>query len=352
MAVSMGELAISGAPAASADDDFSFVFLGDTHFDKITHHDMEWVSQFYPDDIGQIENYTAKTKTMLPALFDDIKTTMNSAKVPVGFCISGGDFVEGLCGSEALQSLQFNEFIEFVNSRQLAVPFVMTKGNHDITPRDVAKYGYSAQSAYNNIILPYLSAQLDREISSAQYDFIHKNAHFIFYDNYNADLDGLEKTLEGSESEHKIVIMHQPLVPFDDKTHMYYLNKDTQTAERTRLKDLLGAHRAILLCGHSHRYSFLSRDAGGGRFVQLELNSVLNNRSQTPKDLVTGTGHYTWSDEDQPRVHHFEFAHFGGYALIRIEGRSVSADLYSGADGCLWRTIDLSGPLNEGAMLK
>ncbi len=337
---------LSGAIASS--DDFSFVFVGDTHYDKLTHHDMDWVNRFYPDDIRQIENYTDGTANLLPALFEEMKTTVSNAPAPVRYCISGGDFVEGLCGSYTLQALQFKEFIDFVESMKFGVPFVMAKGNHDITPRDVAKYGYTAEAAYNDIILPYLSGQLGREVTSAHYNFVHRNAHFIFYDNYNADIDGLEAVLKGSESEHKIVVMHQPLVPFDGKAHMYYLYRDEQAADRARLKDLLGTHHAILLCGHSHRYSFLSRDAGGGRFVQLEINSVINDRAQRPKDFITGTENYTWSDEDQPHVNHFEFARFGGYALIRINGSSVTADIYSGAKGCLWRSIDLSGPLHEG----
>src|SRR4030081_614775 len=37
---------------------FNFMFLGDLHFDKLMHHDMNYLKEKYPNDIHQIENYS------------------------------------------------------------------------------------------------------------------------------------------------------------------------------------------------------------------------------------------------------------------------------------------------------
>ena len=46
---------------------YSFVYLGDMHFDKIAHHDFEWVKAEKPNDIRQIEGYFKIRKNTLPA---------------------------------------------------------------------------------------------------------------------------------------------------------------------------------------------------------------------------------------------------------------------------------------------
>ncbi|MHC4685199.1 MAG: hypothetical protein ACYTEW_12930, partial [Planctomycetota bacterium] len=41
---------------------YSFVYLGDIHFDKKYHHDFEWVQANKPNDIRQIEDYVRITE--------------------------------------------------------------------------------------------------------------------------------------------------------------------------------------------------------------------------------------------------------------------------------------------------
>ena len=60
----MGTAASLLAPAAAAAPatgaavtgakGFSFVLLGDIHFDKLEHHDMEWLAKEHEGDIRQI----------------------------------------------------------------------------------------------------------------------------------------------------------------------------------------------------------------------------------------------------------------------------------------------------------
>ena len=37
---------------------FNFLLLGDLHFDKLAHHDMDYVKAKYPNDMVQIEYYS------------------------------------------------------------------------------------------------------------------------------------------------------------------------------------------------------------------------------------------------------------------------------------------------------
>src|SRR5512142_1300866 len=48
---------------------FSFLLLGDLHFDRLTHHDLAWLERDKPDDLRQVRNYSRITTELLPGLF-------------------------------------------------------------------------------------------------------------------------------------------------------------------------------------------------------------------------------------------------------------------------------------------
>src|SRR5690242_12301759 len=54
------------APALTAS--FSFPLLGDLHFDRLAHHDMEWLAKEHPGDVHQVQNYSRITAEVQPPL--------------------------------------------------------------------------------------------------------------------------------------------------------------------------------------------------------------------------------------------------------------------------------------------
>src|SRR5258707_534395 len=107
---------------------FSFVLLGDLHFDKPEHHDFEWMKDSSPDSIRQSANYSRITREIMPRLFATVRETIagrnGGAGVPVSFVLQVGDLVEGLCGNEELAATQAREALEFVRGAALGVPFL------------------------------------------------------------------------------------------------------------------------------------------------------------------------------------------------------------------------------------
>ena len=118
-------------------DAYAFVVLGDLHFDRLEHHDLERLQQEKPDDVRQIREYSRLRAEILPRLFATVRDTVadssHSPETRVAFAVQVGDLVEGLCGSENRALQQDTEAIEFVRGAKLDVPFLFTKGNHDIT---------------------------------------------------------------------------------------------------------------------------------------------------------------------------------------------------------------------------
>ena len=56
------------AVPASEDDAWSIPMLGDLHFDRLAHHDMDWLAREHPGDVRQVENYSQITHERMPAL--------------------------------------------------------------------------------------------------------------------------------------------------------------------------------------------------------------------------------------------------------------------------------------------
>src|SRR5438309_2032119 len=106
------------ALAASGESgDWSFPLLGDLHFDRLEHHDHEWLAREHPGDVSQVQNYSRVTSQMTPRLFarvHDRLAAFQQAKTNVPFVLQLGDLLEGLCGTEQLAARQAREGIDFV----------------------------------------------------------------------------------------------------------------------------------------------------------------------------------------------------------------------------------------------
>src|SRR5580765_8472736 len=100
------------AVAAGEDDDWSFPLLGDLHFDRLEHHDHEWLAREHPGDVSQVQNYSRITREMTPRLVDRVGERLNElqrVKTHVPFVMQLGDLLEGLCGNEELAARQARE---------------------------------------------------------------------------------------------------------------------------------------------------------------------------------------------------------------------------------------------------
>lgn len=362
-------LAPRWAPAASAGagKQFSFVLLGDLHYDKLEHHDMAWVKQDKPNDISQIENYTKITRDISPRLLATVRETIGELnKNPatrVSFVLQAGDLVEGLCGSEELSVRQNTEALAFVRDAKLGVPWLFTKGNHDIT-------GPGAVAAFGSVFHPFLTAQSravnpsSAEVKSARYTVDSGNAQFVFFDAYEAaaSLDWFEAVAAKRSAEHFFVVVHPPVVPYGARSTWHIFSAEKERTRREKFLSLLGDQHAMAIGGHIHRYNTLTREAGKGRFAQFALSSIIPAPEVKPKMELSGLGEYNGDqirvepsfspdteaarravyEAERPFVKAFEYADLPGYAVVTVDGAKVTVKMYSGFSRNVWRTADLS----------
>jgi len=354
-------LALVPQPAPAADRDaFSFVLLGDLHFDKLEHHDMAWLEKNKAGDLGQIQNYSRITAEITPGLFATVRESVAATKA--AFVLQVGDLVEGLCGSAELAARQDSEALAFVRDTRLGVPFVFTKGNHDVM-------GDGAAEAFKHVCLPFLSGQTagftrGAGFSSANYTIEHGSALFCFFDAYDTQsLDWLEAVLAKRTARHCFAVIHPPVVPYGARATWHLYSGEREKSKRERLLTLLGKQNAIVLGGHIHKFNTLTRTTpGGGKFVQLAVSSIINSPKVTPKAQLSGIGEYNGDqirvepahspatekerravyEAERPFVTAFEYADLPGHAIIAVNASQVTAQVFSGVSRQLWKTVDLS----------
>ena len=346
----------TGAQGNKPGPAYSFVYLGDMHFDKMAHHDFEWVKAEKPNDIVQIEGYVENTEKYTPGLLKRIQTSIESSNGRIKMVVQGGDLTEGLCGSRELQETQFKDSREVIRKYIPETRFIAAKGNHDIT-------GPGARDAYDNVMLPWLSEECGKKVDSASFYFMQGPDLFVFFDAYhNNKLDWLEKTLSENKHRHAIVIMHPPAVSYNARSTWHLFSRDKEKDVRERFLNILGAYKVVLLTAHLHKYHVLVRKTPAGAFTQFSMNSVIDSPNISVRDRFEGVGNYDAAlldlepefqpdtkqerqkmlEDEKPYIDHFEFADFPGYAVINISDAGINADIYTGDSGEVWKSVPLS----------
>ena len=358
----------AGGAGGAGGGRFSFVLLGDLHFDRMEHHDLAWLERTHPNDLSQIRNYTRITREVMPQLLARVRETvaeLNRAPATrVAFVLQAGDLVEGLCGNAELATRQNREALDFVRGAGLGAPFLFTKGNHDVT-------GDGAREAFATVFLPFLAAERAAvspgagPLKQACFTVEHGSAQFAFFDAYEpaASLDWFEAVAARRTAEHLFVVVHPPVVPYGARATWHLFSAEKDRARRERFLELLGRGHALVLGGHIHKYNTLARAAGGGRFAQFALSSVVGGPAVAAKTPLAGIADYTGDQiavepnfspdtaaarravlaAERPFVRSFEYADLPGYAVVTVDGPSVTARMYAGVSREVWRTIDLTG---------
>lgn len=353
-ALPLGSSAFNFVPAKGKA--FHFMLLGDIHYDKLYHHDMDYINEKYPNDISQIENYSLVTEKYLPKLMEVVKKKGQMKKSD--FYIQLGDFVEGLCGSKELAELQTTEFIDFIKAQDLQRPFFVVKGNHDIT-------GEGAREVYDETVLPWQSREHTKKLSHSCASFVYKNSRFVFFDCYRADesLAWLKEDLKNMKEERLFFSVHMPLVPFNARSTWYVYSRPEEQHKRQELLELLGQYNSIVLCGHLHKTNVLKRETQSGEIVQVCLGSVMNPKQTEVSDHLMGVRAYgadlvnlepdfspsnleerkTVLNSEKPFVKFFEYADFCGYSEMNVsEEGKIILTLYHNTNDTPWKSFDLT----------
>lgn len=229
-----GSLGLLGNFALAAPDagaEWSIPLLGDLHFDRLEHHDLDWLAREHPGDVRQVQNYSQITRERTPRLLERVRTTckeLQQAGTPVPFVLQLGDLLEGLCGSEDLALRQAREAIDFVEQARLPVPLLLTKGNHDVS-------GPGAAAVYDRALVPFMARATQADLSRAAFTRTLGGTLLVFYDAYDrGSLEWFAHLLEDHKPRRLIVAIHPPVVPYNARSTWHVYSSPKYKEQRLR----------------------------------------------------------------------------------------------------------------------
>jgi hypothetical protein len=361
--VSLLVLVGGGLPArAGSDGGAAFILLGDLHYDRLDDHDEPWLKA-RPDDYRQVtQEYTVYTREHWADLMQLLLRRSRTLEPPVAGLVQLGDLQEGLAGTPELARRMTRHAVEALRPRDFAAPWILVKGNHDVT-------GPGAREAFDEIVLPFLRDELRQEIPDANYACRIGDAEFIGLDGYGGYrfLDVLEKMLEASTARYRFVAIHQPVIPVTARC-WHVLGEPKDQAARERLLTLLARHRAVVLCAHLHKYSVVRRMTPAGPVVQVMINSVIRETGDRPpywytteygESLLAREPRFSPDTqvrraavlrEEARHVTHFRLADLPGYGVLTTGGASgdIRLRVYPGLSEKAQEEVDLGVLLDPG----
>lgn len=323
------------APGAGARDDaggdVSFMVMGDMHYDLVENHDMDWVNAngFY-DQI--VNSYAKSTARYFPRFVKTLKQV--SERPDMVAMVQLGDMSEGLAGSDEKVRKMDRNLFRVIDSIGFRLPFVMTKGNHDVT-------GPGAREAFREIYAPNIRrlAQVDDTTTNGHYTKRIGEVFLAVYDCFEpaCSPQWLDSVLTASDARYKFVLIHEPVIPINYQCrHLYRRPKDR--AKRDALLKAIASNGAIVLAGHIHQYAVLRRDTEWGPIVQVSTSSVINNDNRdTLRDVTTEFNpdmvdlYPNWHGDkieerremlaaEAPYIKYYKWADMPGYAVITMRG--------------------------------
>lgn len=263
----------------------SFIVLGDIHYDLLEDHDMQWLNT-KPGDLRQVtQEYTKYTRENWNDFMTILKKKVKSSASPVKAIVQIGDLSEGLAGNEEKAHQMASNAMNALQAIQMPVPWIITKGNHDIT-------GPGAEKAFQEVYVPMIQKQTNNpEIKSANYSYRFQNVQITCIDPWDKATDVvtfLERELSKSGAKYKFISIHEPVIPVTERCWHTLRNNQEQ---REKLLEVIAKYQAIVLCGHLHRYSVVRRNTPYGPIVQVMTISVIKDRNYvSPTKLITQYG--------------------------------------------------------------
>jgi hypothetical protein len=350
--------------------DVSFIALGDMHYDRLDDHDLDYVMT-RPQDYEQIfKEYPQYTAFFMPKFLQVIKRQTVAVKPAVKAVVQLGDLVEGVSGNFVLAKKMNRGVIDMLDSMHLSVPWVLVKGNHDVSNSP------GQPEAWEEVVRPFIERQVGKSIGHGMYTYnLSNNVELFALDQFfSVDrnvpetemIAFLEKELKASTAKYKFVMAHQPVVPVTQRCwHLLAgIRRPLQDASlRDRFLNLLAKYKVIVLSAHLHEYSVLSRETPSGNIVQVMINSV--NRGlepPVPKNTLTEYKGEKWVEENpdwQPatkdvrtkilteekkHILKFSKADLPGYAVISIADATgeVMLNYYNGLSEKPYEIINLT----------
>lgn len=334
-------------PSNKKGESMSFVVLSDLHYCDTQFYDLDALLEEKPGDHTQItKTYAPVTEGNWGDLFEYVNDRIKACHPEVKCIVQLGDLSEGLANVTGYADAMAKNVVEEVKDLKFDIPWIFTKGNHDIT--GVGEHKAEAVSAYTKYYTAFVREQGCEHVEDGNCVYRIGDVLFVVLDGYNKKIDQVayaRQHLQESDAKYKFVCMHEPAVPATERCWHYMKSKSDE--EREAFLEVLAENKAIFLCGHLHRYSVLRRQTKCGPFVQIMVNSATSLKRSSKPSYNFGTSDYgaalaDWKPNYKPetlderratltkeagKVDFYKMNNLAGYAILSIDTKKETVTL-------------------------
>ena len=353
---SCSKLSPLNAQELGADDKYSIVILGDTHFDtepaSVYHSNynekIEWLNKVQRAEFARNgEMWRERCPRLLrrAAELVDKKTRM---------IFQMGDLVQGDCGKGEVHQKMLEDVMNHFKAELGGLPFVSVAGNHDIR-------GVDAEKVYHEYMPKRISQELGLTIPKTTFYFNIGDDVYLFVDFNKPDDEVLENALRETEgARHTFLVTHGPAFPCDGGSCRWFLyggNNERNNTARRHFRKEFARRNTICLCGHTHRTDLLDWYGDGGRITQMTMNSVWSKDELANFELIAEKpeeyGKFALGreevkdhekalfDEYRPGVKIYKSSKAAGSYKMTVTKRHVQVDFYGGDSQKITQTFKL-----------
>lgn len=322
---------------AAEETSYKVMVLGDIHYDDPEYHQLEPTSKALGKErIRNYEMWKGPSFRILESAGQCAKDKSCSLAIQVG------DIAQGDADTPELLGAMLEKAFRTVKSYFPDVPLLVFKGNHDIRG-----YGRTIQSPANKVLMPLVAKEIGASQGS-NWTYCRGKDLYIGIDGFLPEkhcIDFVEKALQDHpDTRYVFLVTHLPVIPASKEEPFWNL------PGKFAIASLLEKRKTVILAGHTHSLSLVSRKSPNGNLVQLVTTSLgrdwLSGKEMTPS--------YDWTaiheaarrsvrgkkaEEMKRNLEMLESAgeysarvyrRISGYAVLNVSDERVEAEIYTG----------------------
>lgn len=329
----------------AAGEKYSFMALGDIHFDGQEYH-LTPVKPRYQNarqrNINMWKNGSSQAV---------LQAAAKSVTPEMPFVLQLGDFVQGDCDTHALLEKMFAESFKLVKSFFPDHKLLAAIGNHD---GHVSKHPDFQHIPVKKAFLPLIERELGRPTSDGNYVVEHGQDLYIFVNPFAGKAPAVKFVKEALKnhpaSRYTFFITHLPIFPGATS------HATTLIPGRGELIKELARRNAIILSAHTHLPAFVRVETPDGTLTQITVSSLgyawnpQKKNRVVRQDFAAYTAGIVPTQRNTPsvvklineikqyKIHEYEIhAAWSGFAVIDVNDQAVTVKYYSNDSGKPWR---------------
>ena len=240
---------------------YKVMILGDIHYDSAEFHQQEAPSKALKKE--RIRNYEMWKGPSVKLLESAGKRAKSESCV---FAIQMGDIAQGDADTPELLGKMLEKAFRTVKSYFPDIPLLAVKGNHDIRG-----YRKTIQRPADNVLMGLVAKELGAGKGSS-WTFRKGKDLYIGIDGFRPEkqcIAFVKKALQDNpDTRYVFLVTHLPLIPATVHSPFWNLPGNFEIA------DLLEKRKTVILAGHTHSFSIVSRKSRDGKLVQLVSTSL------------------------------------------------------------------------------